>query len=925
MSLDMHLKPYFLSVYLLIISSTLQANLIQDAEQAIDNKEFSTAIIHLKNQLKKTPDNVQARFLLGEIYLHTGKLNYSIKELKHAHKYAPNNVQIIFLYADALLAAGKQKKVISLLNAPFSDKQQESQRLSYLGHAYAGLKQLPEAKKMFNEAKQLHDNVVAFNGLARIALIEKKYEMANELIIKSLKIEPEKSETLKIKAKILTINKQYDKSLEIYNKLLEEDNNDVILYVERAGIKLILNEIKDAEKDLIAAIKKVKFQPQANYLLAQIKLQELKYDEAIAAAQKVLKILPDNAQSKLILAVANLLKGNYRQAEGYLLQYLSSDPNNINAQALLANVYLGQKKNEQAVLMLEGIPAEQRDQSPRILTLLGSAYLLIGEHKKGLNILSKVQDIDNNPYIQKMIISGQFQSNNINEAITGLEQIVETNTASSKAAYLLIVSYIQQQQLDKAESKILELLVLTPNDKDLYNLQAVVKTMRGRNQEAKIAYKKAMEIDDKYIAAYMGLGMLAIKDNNLEEAKNIFKQILLIDIKFLKAYFSLAYIADKQQSAKEAEQQLLAGFNNMTEVKEKISAATMLSKWYKKNGQNKKTLFVAKKLVSFFPDNNESLSFLAAAQIFNKQEKRAITTLYKIIRNDEEDKKHRIMLANLLSKHGYNDEEVLILLDKVIYLGINDPGPYLIKATYLISIKRFNEALSIAQKLKFDFPDLSIGEQIEGDIYLAQKKFHNAISSYKFAYQRQPNNKLLMLIVDLTIKQGRTQQAIDFLRETLNRDPDNIIAHFKIATIFENIKANKEAIKHYQIILNKKDDHLIALNNLAMLLLLENNPLALDLSRKAYEIAPESSAISDTYGLVLIKQGSIAEGVKILEKAVKLSPAARNIQYHLADAYYLNGNMEYSKNILEKLLRSEKYFSEKKNATDLLNKINSRN
>jgi len=58
----------------------------------------------------------------------------------------------------------------------------------------------------------------------------------------------------------------------------------------------------------------------------------------------------------------------------------------------------------------------------------------------------------------------------------------------------------------------------------------------------------------------------------------------------------------------------------------------------------------------------------------------------------------------------------------------------------------------------------------------------------------------------------------------------------------------------------------------------------LETAKRAYELAPASPPILDTYGWILVEKGQVAEGIKYLEQAAKLSPNAQDIQEHLREA-----------------------------------------
>ena len=55
-----------------------------DAKQAREKGNLSAAIVHLKNAVQKSPDNAEARYLLGITYNETGDYGSGEKELRRA-------------------------------------------------------------------------------------------------------------------------------------------------------------------------------------------------------------------------------------------------------------------------------------------------------------------------------------------------------------------------------------------------------------------------------------------------------------------------------------------------------------------------------------------------------------------------------------------------------------------------------------------------------------------------------------------------------------------------------------------------------------------------------------------------------------------------------------------------------------------------
>ena len=104
----------------------------------------------------------------------------------------------------------------------------------------------------------------------------------------------------------------------------------------------------------------------------------------------------------------------------------------------------------------------------------------------------------------------------------------------------------------------------------------------------------------------------------------------------------------------------------------------------------------------------------------------------------------------------------------------------------------------------------------------------------------------------------------------------------------------------------------------AGLLIARGDPRAEQLARRAYELRPDSSAVTDTLGWILVKKGNLGEGVALLRKAAGLEGATPDVRYHLAAALAESGEKNEARSILEALLESEESFASKGEAESLL-------
>jgi len=518
----------------------------------------------------------------------------------------------------------------------------------------------------------------------------------------------------------------------------------------------------------------------------------------------------------------------------------------------------------------------------------------------------------------------QLNSNNDepDKAKSILESLQQSEISSKRAHYLEILELLKQNKLEEAGNKITDFLKNHPDEADYYNLQALLETLKKDPIAAQQNYDKAIRLAPKNMLALLGSAKLALDQGQLDKARDYANKALAINDKTINAYLMLADIAYKQKNNAEVEKLLLTAKDKASDdIKLEIEVIKSLGKFYALQKQPEKILSLCDDLVRRYPSNTMALEMLAQAQLFNNQKALAEQSLQKIINLDKQDINSRLLLARLLSEYPDKDKETLALLDEATKIDPDKPEAMVFKTAYLIKRQQYPEALALAHKLDQQFPKLVLGKLLLGDTYLAQKQYEKANEHYQLAYKAEPNDKILLIIADLFIIQKKSNEAIKLLNEALVKAPKDLAIHFKLATIYQQQNDSKLAEAHYDAMLIEQSDNVIALNNLAILYAQKNDPRALDLAKRAYDKAPESAAILDTYGHMLIKQNQASEGLKLLEKAISLAPKQNDVQLHLAEAYVSTNNTAKAIAILESLVNTDLEFSEKKAALSLLESL----
>lgn len=499
------------------------------------------------------------------------------------------------------------------------------------------------------------------------------------------------------------------------------------------------------------------------------------------------------------------------------------------------------------------------------------------------------------------------------------ESLKQPQSEQIKSDYDDVLRLIKQNKMPDAEKKVDGLLSVRPDVAVFHDLKALLSVFNNDPESAEKSYQKAIRLNPNDLLAYFGMAKLAMAENKLDQAKKYAERAIAINDKAIHGYFILADVALKQKKLDEVEDVLLKA---QQKVKGNISAelniVRNLGKFYAVQKKPEKILAMTEELNNRYPNNIKAISVLTSAQLANNQRDQAKSNLRRIIDANKEDITHRLLLASILGEETGQEKQALALMDETAKINPSNPQAKMLKATYLIRLGRTKDAIKIADELGAQFPKLSLGKILQGNAYLADKKLDEATQAYHEAYRIQANARTLLTLTNLLNVQNKREEAIKLLNEALAEKPNNLALRYKLAAFYQALNNTEQAERHYLLILEKQPNNVLALNDLAWMYAQQGNPKALGLAKKAFDKAPKSAAVSDTYGYILLQHGKLEESLAILEKAAALAPKSADIQYHLAKAYLANDNRHRAVEILHVIVNSAQNFSERGDALELL-------
>jgi tetratricopeptide (TPR) repeat protein len=382
-----------------------QQKLLTQAQEAMDKKDYATAIKNYSDYLTQKPDDATIHFQLGYAYTAARDSENAAKEYRRATELDPKmqpafvNLGLALLDKQPAEAIAPLRKAIELNRLPTPTY--------LLGIALEKTGNLSGAIEQFRDALDLdHSNFEIQLELARALLQAKRYEEAEKEFRAALALRPDSSAAHSGLAESLVQQKKNEEAAAELATYLQSAPKDAEARIKRAAILADLNKDDEAiaELDRAAAIRPES--PQTQELRAELDTRVQNYDAALAIFQKLEASAPGDPEIHAGIGRVYLEKKDYAAAAKELVIAFRADPNQNNLlHDLLAAEYLG--GNYTAALAL--LDEVGKREAPTIDTwyFRASCYDKLGEKRQALETYRKFLELNNGKTNDEYFVSAE--------------------------------------------------------------------------------------------------------------------------------------------------------------------------------------------------------------------------------------------------------------------------------------------------------------------------------------------------------------------------------------------------------------------------------------------------------------------------------------------------------------------------------------
>lgn len=877
------------------------ATLVEQAKVFQQKGDSKAAIIQLKNALQNNPDNPEARFSLGAIYVDTGDSLSAEKELRRAASLGIKPERIATLLGRALLNQGKFQNALDA-TLPIAGVAQSAEIAAVRGDAFFGLRKPDQAKEAYQNALTLKpDFTPALLGLARHASVTGDAAGAGRFVESAVQKDPRSIEAWLVKGDLLRTNNDTQGAVKAYDEAIKVGPNSLPALNSRANAFTALGKYPESKADLDAARKIEPNSLPIAYSQAVLDATQGNNKAALDSLQTVLRSAPNHMPSILLSGVVQMALGNNEQAEQALKRYVNTNPDNVYARKVLASLYTKNGQTQDAMAVL-GPALTDAPQDSQLLMIAGESYMQARQYNKATEYFEKANAINPGAAIVHTALGmSKLGQGDGATALAELERATSLDEKSSKSGLLLVMTQIRLKQYDKALISIEAIQKKQPNDPQVYNMKGGAYLGLNKPSAARASFEKAISVAPTFFPAVENLARLDVQEKHPEAAKKRIEAFIAGNTANVTAMNFAANLAMAGNQPQEA-----------TAWLEKAAAVTPsavgpqieLGKQYLRTGAKDKALALAHKLHEKNESNPEALEFLGQSQAANADLAAALITFKKLASQKPALARPQVRIASVqlaMQQHS----EAIASLEKALVLQADNLEAQVLLFSQYGRNKNFDAALRIAGQVEKQRPKEPIGFAMGGDVQMAQKKYALAQKAYEQAYAAGKSDEWLIKLHGAMVAGGRPKEADAVVLKAIADNPGAIGARLFIADRLIARGERKAAISQYERALAVAPQDAAVLNNLATAYQAEKDPRALETAEKALYAAPTNPNVMDTLGWILLDKGANPRGLGLIQKARAQLPANEEIQLHLGVGLLKAGDKVGARKELEPLAASK--------------------
>jgi len=446
------------------------------------------AIKEFEQAVQANPKNPAALSWLGYLLLKEQRAADAVAYLQSASELSPKDAEVWNNLGTAYLIIGENEKAVEAYTQVLKLRPSSADALYNLANAKLKLNNLAEAEKLFREAAAIKPNDTnILNNLGLTLQRQNKLDDAIATFKTAVEVDPNNDTLLLNLGTALKAKGDKAEAIKVFEQLVKLNKN--LYYAHIALGELLSADESKTDVALEHYKQAVKIQPNEfapNYNMGVLLARQGKHGAAIDAYNAALLARPTDAETMTNLGWSLYKAGKPADAIKQLKVVVEQNPDYLAAHKRLAMIYTYEKDKAVNQALRQSYIDGGITEWTQVIRLDKKE---VAAHVNLANFYLDVRDLEK--------AEAQYR------AALGLEP----NNPQSRLGLGLVL--VEQNKLDEAIDLFRNLTKSHPKLSAAYNNLGVALEKKGLIEEAKVQYKKALELDPAYSDAKFNLDRLA--------------------------------------------------------------------------------------------------------------------------------------------------------------------------------------------------------------------------------------------------------------------------------------------------------------------------------------------------------------------------------------------------------------------------------
>jgi len=286
--------------------------------------------------------NMDARMLLGTVYIEKGQYPQAVAELARAVQQEPESAKAVYLLAVALEKAERFEEALANYRRAYALDTKNVSALQAAGEVLVTMGRVDDARRFIEGyLTEASDNPAMFEAAGRIAMMQEQYEKAADYFLKAYDLDSKTVQYLEALARAQFFAARYEQAAESLKDLTQRNGYTAPawVYTMLGDSYLALGRTFGARDAYHVASERKPDDPGVWVNLAKAALELGDMARAILSARQALELAPHRLDATAALSYAMIRSGEARQAIGVLNRAVARHPRSGMLQCLLGRAY----------------------------------------------------------------------------------------------------------------------------------------------------------------------------------------------------------------------------------------------------------------------------------------------------------------------------------------------------------------------------------------------------------------------------------------------------------------------------------------------------------------------------------------------------------------------------------------------------------